>query len=475
MIEQETDATIADGKRWRYSVDKRGLWQAVLGELEVSISRANFATWFKNTAILSNEDGHVVVAVPNIFTKEWLEKKYHADIKTALSKMGSVDSVEYTISSTKVAEDGGSRKQEAEAKTQNLSIPAQDSKLQAQNSASSLNPKYTFDNFVVGSSNELAYAACQAVAKNPGNKYNPLFLYGGVGLGKTHLMQAVGNEIIKNDSSKRVEYVSSEGFTSLFISSVSSKKTAAFAQRFRNIDVLIVDDVQFFAGKEKTQEEFFHTFNALHQANKQIILSSDKPPRAIPTLEDRLRSRFESGMTADIQAPDLETRSAIIQSKAASQGIMLSREVIEYIASNIKNNIRELEGALTQLIAHCEFKGIEPSIAVATGILGNIAASKPRLKPLSPKLIIEKVASYYDLRPEDITGPKRDKEIVVPRQVAMYLMRGEMSLSFPKIALSCGGRDHTTAMHSVNKIEKQLEANETLRAEIAAIRERIFI
>ncbi len=297
-------------------MDKRGLWQAVLGELEVSISRANFATWFKNTAILSSEDGHVVVGVPNVFTKAWLEKKYHNDIKSALSKMSSVESIKYTV---KAGESNQLNAVSAPSDPFNAPI-AKDTHVaepvkatQSRQAAPSspvggLNPRYTFDNFIVGSSNELAYAACQAVAKSPGRKYNPLFIYGGVGLGKTHLMQAVGNEIVRNDPSKKIEYTTSEEFTSLFISSVSSKRTAVFATRFRSVDVLIVDDVQFFVGKEKTLEEFFHTFNTLHQANKQIILSSDKPPRAIPALEERLKSRFGAGMTADVQAPDLETR-----------------------------------------------------------------------------------------------------------------------------------------------------------------------
>ncbi len=464
-------------------MDKRGLWQAVLGELELSISKASFGTWFKNTSIMSNEDGHVVVAVPNIFTKEWLEKKYHGDIKAALGKVAHVRSVEYAITNTSVpAVAAASSASEpgnpfAEALPAAPARPSGTSKVAAtQNPASpAINPKYTFDNFVVGSSNELAYAACQAVVNSPGTKYNPLFIYGGVGLGKTHLMQAVGNEILRRDPSKHVEYVTSESFTNEFVSSIFSKKTDSFAKRFRNVDVLIIDDLQFLGSKEKTQEEFFHTFNTLHQANKQIILSSDKPPKAIPKLEDRLRSRFESGMIADIQAPDLETRSAILQSKALAQGVMLQNEVIDYLADNIKQNIRELEGALTQLIATCELRGLEPTVATAAGILGNIAATRPKQKLLTPKVVIEKTSNYYDLRPEDITGPKRDKEIVVPRQVAMYLMRHELNLSFPKIASSVGGRDHTTAMHSVSKIEKQVEVDEALRSEVSAIRERLFI
>ena len=454
-------------------MDKKGLWQAVLGELEVSLSRANFATWFKQTAILSNKDGHVVIAVPNIFSKQWLEKKYHQDIKAALTKIGGmVRLVEYKVCppEAEMLKPGPSMMESL-----TISMPATRTASQAPTVATTLNPRYTFDNFVVGSSNELAYAACQGVVKAPGIKYNPLFIYGGVGLGKTHLIQAVGNEIMRQDSNKKVDYVTSEGFTSQFIAGVSSKKTASFASRFRALDVLIVDDVQFLGGKEKTQEEFFHTFNALQQAGKQIILSGDKPPSAIAGLEERLRSRFAAGMTADIQAPDLETRSAILLNKASAQGVSLPPEVVEYLASRIKQNIRELEGALTQLIAHCEFKGLEPSIATATGILGNIALSKPKLKPLSARVIIEKTAVYYDLRSEDIVGSKRDKEIVRPRQVAMYLMRHEMSLSFPKIAGAVGGRDHTTAMHSVAKIEKLLEVDEDLRGELNTIKERLFL
>ncbi len=453
-------------------MDQRGLWQAVLGELELNLSKANFATWFKHTSIISNEDGHVVVGVPNIFTKEWLEKKYNDDIKTALAKIGNIGSVEYHV--------GTPKKEDSPLQPSTLlpsSMPAIAHTAPAPSAAthSALNPKYTFDSFVVGSSNELAYAACQAVAKNPGIKYNPLFLYGGVGLGKTHLMQAVGNEILRQDPTKRIEYITSEAFTNEFVSSISRKKTHDFASKFRNVDVLIIDDMQFLAGKEKTQEEFFHTFNALHQTNKQIIISSDRPPKAIPTLEDRLRSRFESGMTADVQAPDVETRSAILQTKAAQQGVQLPLEVVDYLARNIKQNIRELEGALTQLLAQCEFRGVEPNMATVTSIMGNIAANKPRLRPLSPKAVIEKTAAYYDLRPEDITGPKRDKEIVVPRQIAMYIMRHEMNLSFPKIAASCGGRDHTTAIHSVGKIEKEVERDENLRLEVSAIKERLFV
>ena len=449
-------------------MEYKGLWQAVLGELEVTLSRANFSTWFKNTSIISSQNGHVIVAVPNIFTKEWLEKKYHEDIKSALDRVAGVQSVEYKVKAPSEVVDPLSGPLAAPAPA--IEKPVAKPRADVSTTVASLNERYTFASFVVGSSNELAFAAAQAVAKSPGVKYNPLFIYGGVGLGKTHLVQAIGNEIVKQDPSKRVEYVSSEGFTNLFISSVSSKKTAAFAQRFRNIDVLIIDDVQFFAGKEKTQEEFFHTFNALHQANKQIIISSDRPPREIATLEERLKSRFGWGMTADIQSPDLETRAAILQHKAQSQKVELSSDVINYLARNVQKNIRELEGALTQLLAYCELRGIEPSIDAASGLMSGMGSSK-RAKPLTTKQILERCANYYDLTVADLTGPRRDKNIVLPRQVAMYIMRQDLSLSFPRIAEAVGGRDHTTAMHSVGKVEKQVEVNDRLRSEVNTIRD----
>jgi len=452
-------------------VEHRGLWQAVLGELEVSLSRANFATWFKDTSIIANQDGHVIVAVPNIFTKEWLEKKYHSDIKTALSKIsGGAASIEYKVTST-----GEVTKLKPAPTAVALPEPQVQAASIDEAAPTSLNSRYSFDSFVVGSSNELAYAACQGVVKNPGTKYNPLFLYGGVGLGKTHLMQAVGNEIKKHNPCKKVEYITSQSFTDEFMSSLSRKTTEAFKNKYLKVDVLIVDDMQFLAGKEKTQEEFFHVFNTLHQANKQIIISSDRPPKAIATLEERLRSRFEMGMTADIQAPDYETRAAILQAKAAAQGVMLPRDVVEFMARNIQQNIRELEGALTKLMAHCELHGLEPNIAAATAILGSLAASRSKLKALTARGVIEKTAAFYDLQPADILGPKRDKEIVVPRQVAMYIMRQELSLSFPKIAAAVGGRDHTTALHSVNKIEKHIEIDENLRNEVNLIKERLYI
>lgn len=330
-----------------------------------------------------------------------------------------------------------------------------------------------FENFIVGSGNELAYAACQAIAVQPGTKYNPLFLYGGVGIGKTHLMQAVGNAVIAQNPAARVVYISTEQFVQEFVDALRFKKTTDFAKHYRSVDVLIIDDVQFIAGKEKMQEEFFHTFNALHQANKQIILSSDKPPRDIPTLEERLRSRFAWGMTIDMQNPDFETRCAIIKTKADSHEIYLNDDVVEYLANLVQTNIRELEGALNQLLAFCEMRGLDPDITTATGLLGSATKSRP--KHLSAKQVVERTARHFQVSVDDILGPKRDKDIVVPRQVAMYMLRSELHLSFPKIAQELGRKDHTTAMHSVEKIEKETHFDTDLRDAIKEIRERLYV
>ncbi len=463
-------------------MDDKGLWQAVLGELELStnMTKAGFSTWFDGTSIASNESGRVIIGTPSMFHKEQLAKRYHVQIKQTLMKLNSsVTSVEYTIGkaaaapAVKLSSSGkpGATFDDDDGDLNEAPSPRQEAPKAA--ATSGYNNRYSFDNFVVGSSNELAYAASVAVVKFPGTKYNPLFIYGGVGLGKTHLMQAVGNEIVRKDPGKKICYVTSEEFTNEFLRSLSQKKTQYFADKYRKVDVLIVDDIQFLGSKERTQEEFFHTFNALHQANKQIILSSDKQPQAIPGLEDRLKSRFASGMMADISAPDLETRSAILQRKAAAQGVLLSVEVIDYIAKNVASNVRELEGSLTRFIAHCEFHHVEASVAAAASLFGSRANGKTKARAVTPKAILDKVANYYDLSSADLIGPKRDKEIVTPRQVAMYLMRHELSLSFPKIAAVVGGRDHSTAMHSVTKIEKLLEVDEALRGELSAIKERI--
>lgn len=453
------------------------LWQTVLGEIELSVSRGNYMTWFKKTCLLKQDNDKIVVGVPNIFIKQQLERKYNDLIAETLRKNGiEFEEIEYKITASKSAKSEEAELEEIEASLQNTTIDEAPVQSTIGNGLGhsyrqGLNQKYTFDNFVVGASNELAFAACQAIAQQPGTKYNPLFLYGGVGIGKTHLIQAVGNALAAREGAK-VLYITTEQFVQEFVDALRFRKTAAFASHYRTADVLIVDDIQFIAGKEKMQEEFFHTFNALHQANKQIILSADKPPKDIPTLEDRLRSRFTGGMSIDMQVPDFETRCAIIQAKAHSHDTTLDNEVVQYLATNITTNIRELEGALNQLLAYCEVRGLSPTLAIASSLL-NISKSRP--KHLSAKQIIERTARHFQIPFEDIVGPKRDRDIVVPRQVAMYLLRSELKLSFPKIAKELGRKDHTTAIHSVEKIEEDCKNDANLRMAVADIREQLYV
>jgi len=449
------------------------LWQSVLGEIELSVPHATYVTWFKNTELIEYSEEQATIAVPNIFAVRQFQVKFTDQIKQILAKNGTPASkIEYIVKT--------SGKRTAISRETTLAQQRTDAVMSSQSSRSSapvtqngnLNPRYTFSNFIVGSSNDLAYTACQAVAQYPGTKYNPLFLYGGVGLGKTHLAQAVGNEIVKNHPESRVVYISSETFVKEFLDSIRFKKKG-FSDKYRNVDVLIIDDMQFIANKEKTQEEFFHTFNALHQNNKQIIITSDKPPRSIPTLTERLRSRFEMGMPIDIQMPDYETRCAIIEAKAALSGVELDRETVEYLANNIKTNIRELEGALNQLLAYAEMRGVTPDVSTAEGLLGSVRRTRPQ--HVTSKQIIDKTAKYFSLSPAEICSAQRDKHIVTPRQIAMYLLRSELHLSFPKIANELGRKDHTTAIHSVEKIEKSIKLDFTVREQVAEIRERLYV
>ncbi len=451
------------------------LWQAVLGEIELSLSRGNFVTWFKNTVLLRQDDDRIIIGVPNIFIKQQLERKYNDLVVATLRKNGAnAELVEYKIHSALTP----SREEEPmvlnpspSAGTTIKAAPKPQTTALTHTYRQGLNERYNFENFIVGSGNELAYAACQAVAANPGTKYNPLFLYGGVGIGKTHLIQAVGNAVLSNNPKARVVYVSSEQFLQEFVDALRYKKNTDFADFYRGADVLIVDDVQFIAGKEKVQEEFFHTFNALHQASKQIIISSDKPPRDITTLEERLRSRFVWGMSIDMQTPDFETRCAILQIKSQTHGMELPADVVDYLASNVQTNIRELEGALNQLLAFCEMRGLEPNITIATSLMGS---SQTRPKHVSARQIIERTARHFQIPIEDMLGPKRDKDIVVPRQVAMYMLRSELHLSFPKIARELGRKDHTTAIHSIEKIEKESRIDADIRAAISSIKGKLY-
>lgn len=450
---------------------KDSLWQAVLGEIELSVSRASYITWFKNTRLLRQKDEILVIGVPNIFIKQQLETKFNELIAQTLQKNGVAPGhIEYKITSsispaTKKIDDTVMLRTEPRAPTRPTSSLAHTYR-------QGLNERYTFENFIVGSGNELAYAACQAIAQNPGTKYNPLFVYGGVGIGKTHLIQAVGNAILAKKPNSLVVYVSIEQFVQEFLDAIRYKKNTDFAGFYRGADVLIIDDIQFIANKEKTQEEFFHTFNALHQANKQIIISSDKPPKDIPTLEERLRSRFAWGMSIDMQNPDFETRCAIVQTKALTHNVSLSQPVVEFLATLVQSNIRELEGALNQLLAFCEMRGLEPELHIATSLLGG---NKTRPKHINAKQIVERTAKHFQVSLDDILGPKRDKDIVVPRQVAMYMLRSELHLSFPKIARELGRKDHTTAIHSVEKIEKESSLDADMRSAIAQIKERLYV
>lgn len=450
------------------------LWQSVLGEIEVSVSHGNFETWFKQTELLSYDESEVIIGVANIFAKRQFEVKFNNQIKAILKKNGiSAPHVRYEVKTLKRSVI--SRETTGSSNDERIDALLHDTPRsiarESITPATTLNPRYTFKNFIVGSSNDLAYTACQAVAVTPGTKYNPLFIYGGVGLGKTHLLQAVGNEILSTRPDAKIEYISSETFVKEFLESIRFKKSG-FSTKYRNVDVLIVDDMQFIAGKEKTQEEFFHVFNALHQANKQIIIGSDKPPRSIPTLTERLRSRFEWGMAIDIQMPDFETRCAIVETKAATSGITLGRDTVEYLAKNIKTNIRELEGALNQLLAYAEMRGVSPDLSTAEGLLGNVRHSRPQ--HVTPRQIIDKTARHFQLDSKEICGEKRDKYIVVPRQIAMYLLRSELHLSFPRIAQELGRKDHTTAIHSVEKIEKSIKLDFLIREQVAEIREKLY-
>ncbi|MCX6813014.1 MAG: chromosomal replication initiator protein DnaA [Candidatus Azambacteria bacterium] len=454
------------------------LWKAALGEIELQISRANFKTWLQNTSIADKKGGVVTIAVPNSFTKEWLENKYHKFILKSLRNLESeIKEVNYQIKQNVTKEDfKGKNVFKEEDRIIRKQLDFQELNV---NTLTNLNPRYTFDNFIVGSSNELAQAAALAVTKNLGKKYNPLFIYGGVGLGKTHLIQAIGNQVKKEDQTKKVKYVTSERFTSEVISALRSGSLRPndiddFKKRWREIDLLIIDDIQFLAGKEKTQEEFFYTFNALYDAGKQIILSSDRSPKSIQTLEERLRSRFEGGMIADISYPDLETRIAILKSKAGEKSVILSDEVFEYIAQNIKKNVRELEGALNRLIAsNYQLNQKELNLNDVKKILNSILNTPKKSTTL--KNIIKAVAEFYDVSEKDLLERSRKKEIVKPRQVIMYLLREELKSSFPFIGLKIGGRDHTTAIYACEKIRKEIELDSNLNDEINLIKEKLYL
>lgn len=452
------------------------LWQAVLGELELSLSKASFTTWLKNTFIIENEDGRVVVGVPNTFSQAWLKQKYHNEIYKIIQNKSKerIKEITYKVQTVK-----SYQQEQAELKKTILEEAIKVKKEMEKNPIQTpppvgLNAKYLFDSFVVGKGNELVHAAAKAVAEKPGVTYNPLFIYGGVGLGKTHIMHAIGHQIKTKNPEKKVLYVTCEQFTNDFINAVSSGKTEKFNNTYRTPDVLLIDDIQFLTGKEGTQEVFFHTFNTLHQNDKQIVITSDRPPKAIATLEDRLLSRFEWGMIADISQPDLETRIAILESKCRDKSFELDREIIQYITLNIQNNIRELEGALNKVIAHHQLNNLTPTLENVKKILFSISSASKQSGAVSPRQLIELVSEFYDLTLDEIMGKSREKRLAFPRQITMYLLREELRCSYPTIGAELGGRDHTTAMHAYEKISNIIEEDEKTRQEINMIKQKVY-
>ena len=451
------------------------LWQAALAVIQLQISRANFATWFKNTAIISHENGQVAVSVPSDFSRGWLKDKYDRLILHAIHEIDtSIREVHYEVgkagsASLVMGQSASLRLKRADQGAGDQQLTLSDLRT---SKTTNLNPRYTLESFVVGPFNELAHAASMAIIKNPGQVYNPLFVYGGVGLGKTHLLQAAGNAIVADMPQKKVRYVSSERFTSAVVAAIRNRTMDQLRSLYREVDVLVMDDVQFFAGKDKTQEELFHTFNALYERGKQIIFSSDRPPKAIPALEERLRSRFEGGMIADVGVPDFETRLAILKTKAQELHMAPSEEILGYIASHIQRNVRELEGALNRILAFQRLHEKEPSFAEARTFLRTVIQNHGR--QVNPQKILKAVAEFYDLKEKEILAPSRKKEVVRPRQIAMYLLREELKSSYPFIGKKFGGKDHTTAMYSCERVAEELAASEFLVDEISLIRQRIY-
>ena len=454
-------------------INQDDIWKNVLAEIELVTSRASFITWFQKTAIVNVQDGLVTVSVPNGFAKNWLQDKYHKLILRSLRNLLSdTREVSYIVGPARPAPLARHRPRLAARPPFLEHQERLELREAAVDPESGLNQRYTFDNFVVGSFNELAHAAAQSVTKSPGLTYNPLFVYGGVGLGKTHLVQAIGSAVLKEHPALRVRYVPSEKFMTEIVDAINGKTMNQLKDRYRSVDLLIMDDIQFIARTEKMQEEFFHAFNALYERNKQIVISSDKPPAAIPTLEQRLRSRFEGGMIADIGEPDFETRLAILKTKLNARDRTLPEDILTHVASIVKSNIRELEGALNRLLLRTTMSTAPLDLEEAKRILAQVAAAPRRF--ISPKKVIRTVAEFYDITEKDLFDRSRKKEIVKPRQIAMYLLREELKCSFPFIGEKLGKKDHTTAIHAYKKITAELIGSPELDTELKNIRELIY-
>ncbi len=444
--------------------DGKKLWGSVLEEIKLNVSPANFNTWFKDTYVVKQEDGIIYINVPNAFVKEWLVNKYHKLIlKFIRSFAEHVRNVDYLISGKYKP----SQEKDPPIQTINRELPLQEYYI---NKEDNLNPRYSFDSLIIGPFNELAHAAAQAVVKKPGLVYNPLFVYGGTGHGKTHLIQAVGNQIKTSYKEKKIFYITSERFTSELVNSIQAQRVSQFKEKYRRYDVFIMDDIQFLSNKEKTQEELFHLFNSLYNDNKQIVFSSDKHPNFIPNLEDRLKSRFAAGMIVDIPQPDHESRQAIIKTKAAQQNYQLPVEIIDFIATNMDTNIRELEGMVNSIICQTQLKGKDLSVQEIKNLIRNSA--KPK-KNISVKEVIKIISDFYNIEENCIYEKTRRKEVVKPRQLIMYILREDFSISFPSIGQKLGGRDHTTVIHSCEKIKNELKTDPVLSQELNQIRSMI--
>lgn len=450
-------------------MNNQQLWQAILGNLEVSLSKANFNTWFKNTGIIQKNDDFIVVGVPSNFTRDWISSKYHNNLLKVLKGIApEIKEIKYHVGHYK--ESSPTQAPLISNNPGQATVVYKEANPSTQSTGLSINNN--FETFIIGQNNELAHAASLAVSKNPGTQYNPLFIYGGVGLGKTHLMQAVGLKMLKDSPRAKVLYVTSEKFTNDYIAAISQKRIDEFKKTYRSVDMLLIDDIQFIAGKEQTQEEFFHTFNELRDKGKQIILTADRLPKDIPAIEQRLVSRFEWGMVADIQAPNLETRIAILQTKISKKNVTLSDEIIAFVAENVVSNIRELEGALNRLLVFQQMDNKPLTLDQVKHILANMVNSKK--KTITISRIAESVANFYSITLEDLLKQSRRKEFVKPRQTAMYLARKELGSSFPAIGDFFGGRDHTTVMHGVEKVEKALNSNDTIKQEVELIIEKLY-
>ncbi|MEK7128309.1 MAG: chromosomal replication initiator protein DnaA [Patescibacteria group bacterium] len=443
------------------------LWKNCLTEIEAGISKANFSTWFKNTSIVKEDMGIIYIGVPNEFVRDWLVNKYHKLItKTIADTYENMRAVEYTI--VRIENIKGAGKEETLVATNeayvNKELPLKDLYI---NPEDNLNPRYRFDSFIVGSFNELAYAASQAIIDNPGTKYNPFFIYGGTGLGKTHLIQAVGNSIKEKYPNKKTHYMTLEKFATDFINSLQNNKANTFKEKYRKYDLLIIDDIQFIGKMEKIQEELFHTFNTFHENNKQIIFSSDKHPNYIPELADRLKSRFAAGMIVDISPPEYESRMAILKVKLRELNIDLDKEILEYVASSIEGNIRELEGSLNIIVCQYRLKNRPLTLPEVKNLLKN--NMKPK-KNIAIKDVVKTVSEYYKLEEASIYEKTRKKEIVKARQVVMYLLREDFNVSYPLIGQKLGGKDHTTVIHSCLKIKNDLKNDPQLLQELEQVR-----